>query len=796
MMTVAPLTRSRLHVRLEAAARFPATIVCAPEGFGKTTAIRQFLDARAGATLELGLLPEDGTISSFARALAETLAPVAPGLRTSHAHAIEFATQSEHPEEELAIWFLGHLDRDARITVFIDDLHHGSKDERIFALLQRLVKEAAAGYRWIFASRSLPTVTLHWRDLNLCAAPLTESELCLTEAEMSEIAAWMGLSPPDTRSLHEMTGGWPLAFSLGSSYPGWIPRLQLLRPTSAEGLYTFLAQEFFLECDPRLRELLLNTCVFSTIDRELIEASPWADSWHDVAQLANDGRFLSLRHDSSIKCRDLFRQFLEERLREQGEHAFEDACAIAAGLLEECNRTADALRLYARACNHAGILGICERYGFDLIDEGRLDDLQAALSLVDAATTAQSAVALAIKAIAESNLSRNDIAESWYLHALERADDTVVRAQIAYRYALDLVRRGRLDAVSLLEPYLNEALPLELDAELRSSLAGAYVIAGRFDDARRVIATAVALLDVSSSRQLEAKIQQVAAWVALFTGDVAAARARATHAVSIALECNLYEIAARAYAILYNISYDVEDNAETTLEIIDHILDCGVKAGNGSLRLFALLGSIDIRSEAGDIEGIRSIEKILDELGIDYSDRWTSECLLPAQALSLVAGQGDFVQAYRILFPTGERQATADRRALRFSEVALYAAAGGLKVEAESALLEVRRRLLECDPRARRTHRTQLNRAVALQLLGRIWEANAIMQDLGRSVDAMSDRLLALYDCVVAVFRHWDGADNYNDIYDALAQMQKLHLGGVASAIAALPRRRERTKIA
>jgi ATP/maltotriose-dependent transcriptional regulator MalT len=794
MITLAPLTRSRLQVRLEAASRYPATIICAPEGFGKTTAIRQFLDARAGRTLELGLLPEHGTITSFARALAETLGPLAPGLRSSQAHAIEFAMQSEHPEEELAIWFLGHLRRDDDTTVFIDDLHHAVQDRRIFGLLHRLIRDGGTR-RWLIASRELPDEALAWRDAGLCSSPLGEQELRLTEGEMREIAEWMGITPDDAASLYEMTDGWPLAFSLGSSFPQWIVRLRLLRPGSAEGLYRFLAEQFFLECDKPLQDLLVNTCVFSTIDKEIIDVSPWSDRWQDLMQLANDGTFLSLRRDSSIKCRDLFRSFLEDRLRAQGEHAFDDACTIAAGLLEECNRTVDAMRLYAHARNHAGILGVCERYGFKLIDEGSIDELERALSLVDEATTAQSSVALAIRAIAESNAARNDVAESWYLHALEKAGDTVVRARIVHRYALDLVRRGRLDAVSFLEPYLDESLPLELDAEIRSSLAAAYVIAGRFEEARRVMATAVALLDLSSSRQLEAKVQQVAGWVALLTGDVAAARARATHAVSIALDCGLYEVAARAYAILYNISYDVEDNAKTTLEIIDHILDCGVKAGSGSLRLFALLGSLDVRSEAGDIEGIRSIEKILEALGIEYSDDWTSQGLLPAEALSL-SGQGDFRQAYRIIFPTGDRQPTPDRSALRFSEIAFYAAAGGLRREAEAAVREVRKRLRDCDPKARRTLRTQLNHAVALRLLDRDEEADAMLRELGLSVEAMSERLLALYDCVVSIFRHWNGAENYNDVYEALLRMRKVHFGGLASALAALPRRWERAKIA
>jgi hypothetical protein len=257
----------------------------------------------------------------------------------------------------------------------------------------------------------------------------------------------------------------------------------------------------------------------------------------------------------------------------------------------------------------------------------------------------------------------------------------------------------------------------------------------------------------------------------------------------------MFDVAARAYSVLHNVSYDVEDNPKTTLEILDRILDCGLKAGSSNMRLFALLGTIDVRAEIGDAQGVWAIEKVLDAHGIDYSEQHTSESLLPAEALML-AGRGKFAEAYDIIFPTGERQATADRRALRFSEIALYAAAAGLTAQAESALLEVKARLRECDQSARRTIRTQLNRALAARLLGNRGEGYAILEFVARYTGMMSERLRALFDAVMAIFRHWDGNDNYNDVYEALRALREAQFGGVAAAIAALPMAWEHNKIA
>jgi hypothetical protein len=310
-----------------------------------------------------------------------------------------------------------------------------------------------------------------------------------------------------------------------------------------------------------------------------------------------------------------------------------------------------------------------------------------------------------------------------------------------------------------------------------------------------MMASAVALLDINSSKQLQAKIHHHAAWVSLFTGQINTAMSSASLAVQLAIECDMYEVAARAYSVLYNVSYDVEDNPKTSLELLDRILDCGLKAGSASMRLFALLGTIDLRAEIGDAESLAAIEQMIDAHGIDYSDRTTSETLLPAEALTL-AGRGRFAKAYRLIFPTGERQVTPDRRALRFSEIAFYAAAAGLAEEAEVALLEVKARLKECEQSARRTIRTQLNRALATRLLGRTGEARAILEYVARFTGMMSPRLRALNDCVSAIFRHWDGIDNYNEIYETLRALRLADFGGVAAAIAALPSVQEEAKSA
>ncbi len=98
-------------------------------------------------------------------------------------------------------------------------------------------------------------------------------------------------------------------------------------------------------------------------------------------------------------------------------------------------------------------------------------------------------------------------------------------------------------------------------------------------------------------------------------------------------------------------------------------------------------------------------------------------------------------------------------------------------------------------PRGARYAR-RLNRALAVHLAGRCDEAHEILDYVGRFTSTMSPRLRALFGSVGAIFAHWDGADNYDEVYEALSRMRSAHFAGVAAAIEALPGRRERASVA
>jgi tetratricopeptide (TPR) repeat protein len=717
----------------------------------------------------------------LARGLAEALGGLAPGLRSSYATAAEYALQCAEPHEELARWFQRHLEG-VSACVLLEDVHHAGSGTHACRLLESLI-EYTPQLRWVLTTRTPLDLPLEsWRAQGMASEPVSTEDLRLTEIEAMELARRCSFPSNLVKTLFDETMGWPLAFHIGTSLPEDIPELAALRPRTPDDAYDFLVRRLFQRYDPALQSVLLETSVFNAIDRNLLCAGPWCESWDRLAALARNGSLLSVPREDTLRYHDLFRKFLNAELRARG--AWESALQTGAAALERSDRIPDALRLYVHANSMDNVLRLCETHGFELMEMGRRDEVVEALAVVEDPEQRESAVLLALRAINESLLGRNDTAEAWFLHAIEKAPRTETRAQIAYRYALDLIRHGRLEAISLLEPYVaNEDQPEKLRALMQATLATAYVLTERFDEATQSMERALTLVRTNDSVPLQAKIHHQAAWVALFTGNVENAKAHAGVSVDLALQSGMYDTAARAYSVFYNVAYDVEDSPAEAMRILDRVLDCGLKAGSPQLRLFALLGMLDIAAELGDNDEVDRIAQTLSAHEVDFSDAAASEMLLPAQALRR-AGQGHFAEAYRLLVASGERQITPDRRALRFSEIALYAAAANMHAAAQRALEEVLPHLDSLEAAMRRTVRTQLNCVLALRLLGDAERARALAET---TTLRDNDRLYAFKSAVEAILRRWDGESNVADLAFALETLHAQHFGGLANVLASLP---------
>jgi len=440
------------------------------------------------------------------------------------------------------------------------------------------------------------------------------------------------------------------------------------------------------------------------------------------------------------------------------------------------DRVREALELACAAALTDRVAALLREYGLTLEDHGEFEAVDAALDALpddidDGAVTI-------LRALREARLGRTDTSEAWFRQAMRAATSRAQSAVAAYRLGRELVRRERADAVELLEPYAHDdALDLAYRCAVGSVLAEAYLVARRPGDALAALRAALAhasALDVAARAHLLAR----ASYIEFYAGERAAAREHAVMGARLADEASLYVVAFGAYSVLYNIAYE-DGGPSRALEYVDRLAECAIRSGNVDFHLYALVAAYELEVERGNVAAIERLERDLGEFEVQYGAASAVQALLPSRAL-MKAWSGAFASAYELLASTGSQQdADPDRDALRWAEIAVYAAAAGMPGAARGAL--------QSFDTAFAAIGTATPHALRGAVLARL--ATALVGGSGVEPAAVhgAPRLRSLAAAVQTAIARRRGTATAAEFLSALGELRRHELGGYAKLLAALP---------
>ncbi|MBV8333276.1 MAG: hypothetical protein JO192_11105, partial [Candidatus Eremiobacteraeota bacterium] len=668
-------------------------------------------------------------------------------------------------------------------TIVVDDLHFAAADPDAIAFLADLVDKTAGRINWILATRSdagLPIAS--WIAYGRMDLPITQDDLRFTveEAVAAAQATHAGAHPAEVEALWRSTEGWPVALAI--ALRTHTQAADLRAAVTRELIYRYLAEQVFARVTESQREFLLTTSIFSTFDVTMAHALGGTVEF--IAELRHGVAFITETAPGQYRYHDLFREYLESELGRRGENARQRALAAGAQLLEERDDLPGALVLYAKAKDPASILRILERDGFALFERGRADALAIAVDAVPEELRRESPAALGLQATLEAARGHFEPASRGFLAAIDRARRQELRLLLVHRYAIELVRHGG-DCIALLEAHCrDDGVPAALRLPLLGTLATAYVHAFRPADARATIAQALELLDPVAGDDVRARIYQQAAHVYSEEANHGAARRYASLAVDLALARNLYDVAVRAYSVLYVAAYEEADDPIGCLATLDKLLDCARKAASNQGLLYGLMASYGIEADRGNDAALAQIEKLLAGFP-DTLPQSRSEVLLPAMALR-AAWSGDFRRAVELLERTAESQ-NDERRAEHLSELALYACAAGMRETAERANAGAIEVLTRWGKATRRALRSRLVLAFFELTRGRVAAARRLLAAVKDDLDPSMSRLHALADAAATLCRSVEGSADGTSLAGALERLRAEQFGGFARLLEAVP---------
>jgi len=771
-------SRERLFARLDAAREAPVTLVVAEEDLGKSTLIRDYLALREVPHVSFAATAAHAVPSELVRGLAATFGALRPAMARSAANV---AAQLDGNDGEAAAlgWVREHL-AGLTATVVLDELHHVTGEPRCASFLTALIEATIPQLRWIVAVRdATPFPVPRWLSSGIAELPIESAELCVGPDEMRDAFAQAGyaLSAARARTLHERTGGWPLGLSVAlasGSFGVSAAREDVYDQLVDSALRRFSGDELDRVCE---------LAAIARFDEDLVATLECAP--------ALVGKLRESRLTFAVHGGDAFhepcRVRIDDRLARYAPARRGVILDRAAAALERDGRWREALALRVRAGDRERLAAALERRGFSALDRGEVTALAQALAALSDTMLTRFPVALALKGALASLDESYDVSEAWFRMAIDNARDGV-RREIVIRYGMDLVRRGRHDVITLLEAEAalgeTRANP-DADAALWALLGTAYVQTHDLDRARDAARRALARLPGVEDDGRRARVLHQASYVALNDGDHAAAKTLAERALARADEAFLYDIAARALSVLFNLAMLHDDDVPAARQTLMRLEEAGRKAGSDGLRLYAMLNAYAIEVDAGDISALERLDAQLAEMRVLLTAA-VSEALLPAQALR-AAWEGRFEHAYDMLAP-GADKLFDDRMAYRWAEIAAYAAAAGKHDEAYAAIESARTSLVAIERDKPLAVRTAAYLALAQALLGDERATRDAIEAARVAAGDGNGRFGSLVEAVAAFDAcRSHQASAYIALGDALDELDRRDLRGVARFIGRLP---------
>ena len=206
MKKVELLKRERINKILSAIYDYPLTIVEAPMGFGKTTAVRSFIKSEELNPLWISFL-HGGESSSifwekFSSEIGKLDEPAAASLR-----ALGFPV--DVPQTEKVLSLLNDIEFHEK-TIFVIDDFHLAQNMSISVLLMQIISEGIDNLHFIIITRD--TTNINFTELlskGLCNI-ISQQRLKFTDSEVGEYCRMMTdkISKEDLKRINDYTEGW------------------------------------------------------------------------------------------------------------------------------------------------------------------------------------------------------------------------------------------------------------------------------------------------------------------------------------------------------------------------------------------------------------------------------------------------------------------------------------------------------------------------------------------------------------------------------------------------------------
>ena len=380
------IRRPRLESRLDRGWDRRLILVSAPAGFGKTTLVVQWLEARRYPAAWVSLHEQAGNLVTFLHYLLAAI-------RTLHADACPktwamLELLQESPVEELANSLVNELCEVSPDFLLVLDDYHRIKSRSVHRLVETLVEHMPPSMHLVLTTRADPPLPLQSLRAGYQMLEVRASDLQFTPDEAKaffEQLVGLEADPALLAALAQRTEGWIVGLQLAAL---WLrKRREMTVPARTFGgdsrdVMEYLVAEVVSQQPEALQRVLMRSSILDRFCAPLLDALADCDLGPSSRPLSGGGRqalewmeeanlFLVALDDKGtwFRSHHLFRELLQQRLlSEMSEVSMACLHARAADWFAAQGLPEEALRHALAAGDDLGAALIIEQHRHALLD--------------------------------------------------------------------------------------------------------------------------------------------------------------------------------------------------------------------------------------------------------------------------------------------------------------------------------------------------------------------------------------------------------------------------------------------
>jgi len=305
--------RPRLNQLFMEAMKYPIVMVCAGAGYGKTSAIHDFVQEYQADTIWVQFSERDNVGGRFWENYAHSLLKI----NEPFANAVKELGFPD-TDEKFAQYYtlLRELTQIKRRLIVLDDFNF-IENPAVIKFVEKGFRNLQLGTTLIIVSRSTPSLNTAGMVSKDCVFNISEDDLRFTESELAQYFRGQGVSltPDSLRGIMQDTEGWAFAINLiARSYkkaPGYEG---YLRNAMKSNIFRYMETEIWDGISERLQNFLVRLSLIDHLSIDLISLLAEGDE-ELIGEMEKQNAYV--RRDDYINAYLIHHLFLEFLTKKQ-----------------------------------------------------------------------------------------------------------------------------------------------------------------------------------------------------------------------------------------------------------------------------------------------------------------------------------------------------------------------------------------------------------------------------------------------------------------------------------------------